>query len=60
VPFIPQTFEVLAFRLPTEEVPSAPTTSVIVSPPELTPPAPKHITARQRRERFTWESPEMY
>jgi hypothetical protein len=60
VPVVPHTFEVLAFRLPSEEMPSAVPMSVIVSPPELTPPAPKHITARQRRERFTWESPEMY
>jgi len=29
-----------------------------VSPPEPNPPPPKHRTAR--RERFTWESPEMY
>ena len=30
----------------------------IVSPAEPAPPAPKHL--KSRRERFTWESPEMY
>jgi hypothetical protein len=58
-----ETFEVLAYRTPAEtwtvaEAPPAPQSSVtIISPPEPTPPAPKH---RSRRPRFTWESPEMY
>jgi len=58
-----ETFEVLAYRTPAEawtvaELPPAPQSSVtIISPPEPTPPAPKH---RGQRQRFTWESPEMY
>jgi hypothetical protein len=61
-----ETFEVLAYRMPTPleesaaaELPSAPV-SMIVSAPEPSPPAPKHIAVRRHRQRFTWESPEMY
>ena len=35
-------------------------TTVMISPPEATPPAPKHLSERAKRQRFTWESPEMY
>ena len=60
---VPETFEVLAYRTPAEawtvaEAPHAPQQAVsIVSPPDQTPPPPKH---RAQRRRFTWESPEMY
>lgn len=57
--------EILAFRYPdawpTVEVampPPAP--KVVVSAAQPTPPPPKLLTSRPPRERFTWESPEMY
>jgi hypothetical protein len=66
-PPVAETFEVLAYRMPTAaEDPivtmnnMAETTTVIISPPQAAPPPPKHLTAKQRREKFTWESPEMY
>jgi hypothetical protein len=64
--YVPETFEVLAYRTPAEtwtiaEAPPTPpapkATVTILSPAEPTPPPPKHRTKRQR---FTWESPEMY
>jgi uncharacterized protein YhaN len=61
----PETFEVLAYRQPqpaedyAETVPAARhETTIIVSGPDQLPRPPKHQTSR--RERFTWESPEMY
>jgi hypothetical protein len=61
--YVPETFEVLAYRTPAEtwtvaELPPAPKPAVtIISPPEQTPPPPKH---RGEGRRFTWESPEMW
>jgi hypothetical protein len=61
--YIPETFEVLAYRTPAEtwtiaDIPPAPQSAVtFISPPEQTPPPPKH---HAQRRRFTWESPEMY
>jgi uncharacterized protein YhaN len=62
-PPVPEMFEILAYRVPTADeqlvvVPSPPPKAIILSPPQPTPPAPKHLAAR--RQRFTWESPEMY
>ncbi|HMC11257.1 MAG TPA: hypothetical protein VKH44_08200, partial [Pirellulaceae bacterium] len=67
-PVAPETFEILAYRFPTaaEEpfmvVPnSQPQATILIdSPAEATPPAPKHLTACRQRERFAWESPEMW
>jgi uncharacterized protein YhaN len=66
-PPVAETFEVLAYRMPTAaEDPivtmnnMAETTTVIISPPQASPPPPKRLIVRQRREKFTWESPEMY
>ena len=59
----PETFEVLAYRSSPEIWPAAepqPARTIILSPPEPTPPAPKFIAAQRERRRFTWESPEMY
>jgi len=55
-PLIAETFEVLAYQMPTADE----ATTVVISPPEHGPPVPKHLSVKQRRERFTWESPEMY
>jgi hypothetical protein len=66
---LPETFEVLAYRAVPEsaaititpltgEAQAAPVATVILSPAEPTPPAPKRLASRRRR--FTWESPEMY
>ena len=61
-PPVAETFEVLAYRMPTAAEPIAvttiPSTTVFIAPAEPTPPPPKHLS--RRRERFTWESPEMY
>jgi hypothetical protein len=62
---VPGTFQVLVYRPPsasaqTVESAQAKETTIVVSPPQATPPAPKHLTAKHKRERFTWESPEMY
>ena len=64
-----ETFEVLAYRssapscdaiavLPSSS-PSPQPSTLVLSPAEPTPPPPKHLIHRHR-ERFTWESPEMY
>jgi hypothetical protein len=65
--FVPETFEVLAYRHPRAAetiqpgpIATAPSTTIIVSPPEPAPPPPKHLTTARERKRFTWESPEMY
>jgi hypothetical protein len=58
----PETFEVLAYRSSPATWPVAepqPAQTLILSPPEPAPPAPKYAAPRERR-RFTWESPEMY
>jgi hypothetical protein len=64
---IPGTFQVLVYRPPTASdqtvvmpVEAQETTTIVVSPPEQTPPPPKLIGAKRKRDRFTWESPEMY
>jgi uncharacterized protein YhaN len=64
---VPDTFQVLVYRppaaaeAPIEVHPGAEeTTTLVISPPEQTPPAPKHLGERAKRQRFTWESPEMY
>jgi uncharacterized protein YhaN len=55
---VPDSWEIA--DLPIPPVPQ-PTVRYVVAPPEPTPPPPKLVTARpSRRERFTWESPEMY
>jgi uncharacterized protein YhaN len=63
-----ESFEVLAYRIPqpTEELvadqaPAALSqTTIVISQAESLPRAPKHLTTRRERQRFTWESPEMY
>ncbi len=63
----PDTFEMLVYRpvdasvqvMAWEPEPQE-TTTIVISPPEQTPPAPKHLSAKRKRQRFTWESPEMY
>lgn len=66
---LPETFEVLAYRFVPDELPDShvpplpppvPHPTIIFSPPEPTPPAPKHLSPRSERRRFAWESPEMY
>jgi uncharacterized protein YhaN len=66
LPAAVESFEVLAYRLPTlaDESPqilfeaAAEPSTHILSAASPTPAAPKHLAAR--RERFAWESPEMY
>lgn len=64
---VPSTFQVLVYRPPSapaqtveSPAPAKEMTTIVVSPPQATPPAPKHLSAKRQRERFTWESPEMY
>jgi hypothetical protein len=64
---MPDTFQLLVYRPPTADQPPldaypslTETSTIVVSAPEPTPPAPKHLAARRQRQRFTWESPEMY
>jgi uncharacterized protein YhaN len=68
---VAESFEVLAFRYPTDTLPAVeaiaspaaepdPPRTIIIAPPEPTPPAPKHLAVQRNRRRFTWESPEMY
>ncbi len=56
---VPDSWEVVELRA---VVPAAgPEVRYVVAPPEPPPPPPKLVTARpSRRERFAWESPEMY
>jgi hypothetical protein len=53
---LPEAFEVLAFRYQPE--PEQEPRTITFSGPDRTPPPPKH--ARRQRQRFAWESPEMY
>ncbi len=56
---IPDAWEIA--ELPAPVPAPLPTTRIIVAPAEPTPPPPKLATARPpRRQRFAWESPEMY
>jgi hypothetical protein len=71
-PAIPDTFELFAFRagpVADEPIAAPPSPSpqtypqpstIILSPADSTPPAPKRLTTRRERLRFAWESPEMY
>ena len=69
--FQADSFEVLAYRqssddavaiaeLPLISAAQQPGSIVVISPPEKTPPAPKHLSKKQLAQRFAWESPEMY
>jgi hypothetical protein len=55
-PMMAETFEVLAYRMPTMDE----ATTMVISAADPSPPPPKFITARNKAERFAWESPEMY
>ena len=56
---VPESWEISDVSLP-PPVPQ-PAVRYVVAPPEPMPPPPKLVTTRpSRRERFTWESPEMY
>jgi hypothetical protein len=69
-PPVADTFEILAFRVlaenepivlqPTDSLSQGDLETVIVSAADPSPPSPEHLASRQPRQRFTWESPEMY
>jgi hypothetical protein len=54
---LPESWEIIDLHAPAPA--PQPAAKIIVAPAEPTPPPPK-LAARPQRERFTWESPEMY
>jgi uncharacterized protein YhaN len=69
-PPVADTFEILAFRVlaenepivlqPTDSLSQGDPETVIVSAADPSLPSPEHLASRQPRQRFTWDSPEMY